>query len=161
MKQRLSILALIFSIFPLLVVAQQLQLTGLDGKTVTLSTSDLKTLPRQIIVVVNAHNQNKENYEGVLLSDVLAKVNAPAGEKLHGPTLMTYVKAAASDNYQVLFALAEIDQSTHKNQIIVADRLNGKPLDDESGPLKLVAPEDTHPSRSIRMLTKVSLHQAP
>ena len=160
MKQRAALMTLFAIMSPLLVAAQQLQLTGLDGKVATVSAADLKSMPRQKIAVVIGHNKMKEQYEGVLLSDLLAKVGAPAGEKLHGPALLTYVKAGASDNYQVLFSLAEIDQTTHKNQIIVADQMNSKSLDETSGPLKLVAPEDSHPSRSIRMLTTISLHKA-
>ncbi len=160
MNRRAALLAAFVVLLPLFAAAQQLQLTGLDGKSVTVSPADLKGMPHQKVSVVNGHTSQKENYEGVLLSDVLAKVDAPAGQKLHGPALLTYVKASASDNYQVLFSLAEIDQATHKNQIIVADQMDGKAINAKEGPLKLVVPEDTHPSRSIRMLTSISLHKA-
>ena len=160
MNIRATSFAFFVLFLPLFAAAQQLQLAGLDGKSVTVTSGDLKSMSRQKVSVMNGHTRRKENYEGVLLSDVLAKVDAPAGQKLHGPALLTYVKAGASDNYQVLFSLAEIDQATHKNQIIVADQMNGKAIDDKEGPLKLVVPEDTHPSRSIRMLTSISLHKA-
>jgi len=160
MNPRTASFTFIALLLPLIAVAQQLQVSGLDGKSVTVTSSDLKNMPRQNVSVVNGHTKQKERYEGVFLSDVLAKVNAPAGEKLHGPALLSYVKAGASDDYQVLFSLAEVDQSTHKNQILVAYQMNGKAIDSKEGPLKLVVPEDTHPSRSIRMLTSISLHKA-
>jgi hypothetical protein len=160
MNRRAASIIFVALFLPLLAFGQQLQLTGLDGKSVTVSAADLKSMPRQKVSVVNGHTKQKESYEGVLLSDLLAKVDAPAGQKLHGQALLTYVKAGARDNYQVLFSLAEIDQTTHKNQIMVADQMDGKAIDTKEGPLKLIVPEDTHPSRSIRMLTSISVHKA-
>jgi hypothetical protein len=35
--------------------------------------------------------------------------------------------------------------------------MNGKPLDDHSGPLKLVVTDDKRPARSVRNLTTIEL----
>jgi len=61
----------------------------------------------------------------------------------------------------VVLALAEIDPSLQKNQIIVADKLDGKLLDEKHGPLQLIVPEDERPARWIRMMTKVTVRRAP
>ncbi|HVZ18865.1 MAG TPA: molybdopterin-dependent oxidoreductase [Terriglobales bacterium] len=158
MKRHLFAAVLI--VFSLPALAQQLQLTGLDGKTVTVTSTELKTMPRHSVSVTNPHTKAEEHYEGVLLSDLLAKIGAPMGKALHGPTMLTYVKAGASDNYNVLFAMAEIDPGTHVNEIIVADTMDSKPLDAKQGPLKLIVPGDARPARSVRMLTSISVQQA-
>lgn len=158
-RASLLILALFVLSFP--VLAQQLQLIGLDGKAVAISPADFKAMPHHAVTVVNGHTKAQEKYDGVLLSDLLAKVGAPMGKDLRGPAMLTYVKASASDNYNVLLALAEVDPGMRANEIIVADTMDGKPLDAHNGPLKLVVPGDIHPARSVRMLTTVSIYRAP
>ncbi|MGA2581549.1 MAG: hypothetical protein ABSH24_36830 [Bryobacteraceae bacterium] len=50
---------------------------GGNGKTVTLTAEDLAKLPQHIVETSEHGTQAK--FEGVLLSDVLAKVDAPTG----------------------------------------------------------------------------------
>jgi hypothetical protein len=64
----------------------------------------------------------------------------------------TYVIASASDGYQVVFSLAELDPAFTGSEIIVADTIDGKPLFAYQGPFRIVAPKDTRAARSIRML---------
>jgi len=139
----------------------QVTIEGRDGKLTTLTLQDLKQMPRQTISVVDPKTKATEKYEGVLLSDVLAKANAPTGKTLHGPELRDYVEVMASDQYHVIFSLAELDPPTHANRVLLADTMDGKALDPTQGPLKLIAPEDLRPERWVRMVTKLSIHQAP
>jgi hypothetical protein len=67
------------------------------------------------------------------------------------------VLATASDGYQVLFSLAELDPAFTSNTVIVADTIDGKPLFPYQGPLRIVAPKDSRAARSVRMLTKLEL----
>lgn len=159
--KRLSATAIFLIVVSLPALAQQLQLIGLDGKTTSVSASDLKAMPRHFVSGVNAHTKAEEKYEGVLLSELLVKIGAPLGEKLRGPAMLMYVKIEASDNYHALLALAEVDPDTHPNEIIVADTMNGTALDSKLGPLKLIVPGDKRPARSVRMLTTITLQQAP
>ena len=159
--KRISSFAIVLLALSLPALAQQLQLIGLNGKALAVTGADLKAMPRHTVAVTNFHTKAQEKYEGVLLSDLLAKVDAPMGEKLRGHAMLTYVKAGASDNYNVLLALAEVDPGMRANEIIVADTLNGAPLDAKQGPLKLIVPGDIHPARWVRMLTAISLNQAP
>jgi hypothetical protein len=59
---------------------------------------------------------------------------------------------SATDGYQVVFSLAELDPAFTCSEIIVADTIDGKPLFAGQGPLRMVAPKDTRAARSIRML---------
>ncbi len=65
--------------------------------------------------------------------------------------------AGAKDGYQVLFSLAELDPGFTSNEIIIADTIDGKPLFDYQGPLRIVAPHDKRGARSIRMLQTLSV----
>jgi hypothetical protein len=159
--KRNHLLAVIVILFSLPLFSQQLQLIGLNGKAAAITGADLKAMPRHSVTVTNPHTKSEEKYDGVLLSDLLAKVDAPMGEKLRGPAMLTFVKASASDKYAVVLALAEIDPHMRANEIIVADTMNGAPLDAHNGPLKLVVPGDLRPARSVRMLTSLLVAEAP
>ncbi len=50
----------------------------------TLSADDLSKLPHRLVVVVNGHTKASENYSGVSLSVLLAKVDVPQGEQVKG-----------------------------------------------------------------------------
>ena len=70
-----------------------------------------------------------------------------------------YVLAAASDGYQVLFSLGELDPEITDGQYLVADAADGKPLFGEMGAFQLVVPGDKRGARSIRMLASVTVVQ--
>lgn len=137
-----------------------LRISGPGVTTTEISAADLAALPRLALDVQNSHNGQAEHYEGVRMSDLLAKAGAPLGDKLRGRAMGTYVRAVASDGYAVVYSLAEVDPAFHDNQIIVADRMNGKPLDSKEGPFKAVAPGDKRPARWIRMLVELKVENA-
>ncbi len=138
----------------------QVTLEGRDGKLAALTRQDLIQMPRQTVSISNSKTKAVEKYEGVLLSDVLTKANAPTGKTLHGPELRDYVEVRGADEYHVIFSLAELDPPTHANRVLLADTMNGKPLESPQGPLKLIAPDDLRPERWVRMVTKITIHQA-
>ena len=65
--------------------------------------------------------------------------------------------ASASDGYQVVFSLAELDPGFTSNDIIVADTLDGKALFAYQGPLRIIAPKDSRAARSVRMLQRLDV----
>jgi hypothetical protein len=135
--------------------AQSVALKGADGQSATLSAADLAGMNR-VKVAFDAHGE-KHEYEGALLSDVLARVGAPFGEKLRGPALSNVVLVTASDGYQVAIGLTEADPATRPNRIILADRADGKALSDKDGPFKLVVEGDLRPARGVRMVTEIAV----
>ena len=122
-----------------------------------LSLQQLKALPHTTVTVHNPQTNADETYSGVRVADLLTPLGAPLGKELHGIALTTYVVATGSDGYQAVLALAEVDPSFHPGEVLVTDTMNGKPLDEHSGPLKLVVTEDKRPARSVRNLTAVEL----
>lgn len=133
----------------------QLSVEGLGGKAATLTSADLKQMPRQSVTVTDPKTKTTQVYEGVLLSTVLAKVETPSGSKLHGKEFLDYVEVAATDDYRVIFSLAELDQPTHPNQVLLADTVDGKVLEGQNGSFKLICPDDKRPERWVRMVAKV------
>lgn len=96
-------------------------------------------------------------YEGVLVGEILKRAGATLGSEMRGDAMATYVVASASDGYQVVFSLAELDPALTASEIIVADTIDGKPLSASQGPLRIVVPKDTRAARSIRMLERLEV----
>jgi len=107
--------------------------------------------------VTTANNGIATTYEGVWLAEVLKKAGAPLGGGMRGPALSSYVVASASDGYQVVFSLAEVDPDMTDEEFLLADKANGKPLFGENGSFRLVVPKDKRGARSIRMLTSLDV----
>ena len=133
-----------------------LTIVGDAGKSTSLTPADLMSLPRTS-VEVKAEDGTTNVYEGVLVGEVLKRAGAPLGAELRGNAVASYVVASASDGYQVVFSLAELDPAFTSNDIIVADTIDGKPLFSYQGPLRIVAPKDSRGARSIRMLEKLEV----
>ena len=112
------------------------------------------------MTIHNSHTNADETYSGVRLSDLLAKIGAPLGGELRGKALANYIVATGSDGYKAVLALGEVDPSFHPGEVLVADTMDGKPLDAHSGPFKLVVSEDKRPARSVRNLVSIELKEA-
>lgn len=137
-----------------------LDLSSDDGHHVTLSVDTLHSFPHKTVQVHNPHTSADESYEGVELSLLLARVDAPLGTKLYGKALAMYVVAEGTDHYRAVYSLAEVDPAFHGGIVIVADSMDGHPLDGKNGPLKLVNSEDRRPARCVHNLVSISLKQA-
>jgi hypothetical protein len=128
-----------------------LAVTGDIAAPLTLRAEDLAAMPREKVMIPD-QDGTKVEYEGVALREILKKAGAPLGNQLRGNALTTYVVAKASDGYQVVFALGEIDAAFGNEKIVVADKRDGKPLFEYQGPFRLVCPDDKAGARSVRML---------
>jgi DMSO/TMAO reductase YedYZ molybdopterin-dependent catalytic subunit len=135
----------------------QLKVSGAVSTPLTLTAADLKNIPRTTLQVSNSHEKKSETYEGVLLEELLKKAGAPHGEQLRGQLMTTYVVAEASDGYRVVFALAELDSDFVNSEVLVADTVDGGPIDAKRGPFRLVAPHDKRPARWVRMLKSITV----
>jgi hypothetical protein len=124
------------------------------------SLSDIKTMSHIQAKIHNPHTNVDETYSGVRLSDLLSKLGAPLGKELRGEALGNYVLAVGSDGYEVVLSLGEIDPDLHSGEVLVADIMNGQPLDERSGPFKLIVTEDKRPARCVRNLTTIELKSA-
>jgi hypothetical protein len=135
--------------------AQTLQITDTEGHATTLSATQVATLPRSTVKVLD-HDKPAE-FEGVSLASVLSLAGAQLGDKLRGPRMTEVLLVEAADGYKVAFALAELDPAFAVRDIIVADKRDGKPLDAKEGPWRIVAPGDKRPARWVRQVTALRL----
>jgi DMSO/TMAO reductase YedYZ molybdopterin-dependent catalytic subunit len=135
----------------------ELKIGGAVSTPLTLTVADLKKMPRRTLSVVNPHDKTAENYQGVLLEDLLRQAGATQGEQLRGAAMASYVVAEAADGYRVVFSLAELDSGIQDSDVIVADTMDGAPLGEKFGPFRLVAPHEKRPARWVRMLRSISV----
>ncbi len=135
-------------------------IAGAVERPLELHISDLEKMPHTRIEVKD-HDGNPAMYEGVGLVDVLKSAGAPIGDKLRGAGMASYVLAQAKDGYRVVFALPELDPAFTDAKVLVAYSLNGKPLPEGQGPLRIVAPQDKRPARWIRMLQRIEVVKLP
>jgi DMSO/TMAO reductase YedYZ molybdopterin-dependent catalytic subunit len=139
----------------------ELHIRGEVSTQLMLTAAELKKMPRKILTVVNPHEKKTENYEGVLLEELLRRAGTPLGEQLRGPAMATYVIAEAADGYRVVFSLAELDSGISDSEFIVADTLDGAPMGAPLGPFRLVAPHEKRPARWVRMLKAITVVRVP
>ena len=135
--------------------AADLTLTGPDGQSASLSAADIAALPHvRLTVTIEGRSAT---YDGAPLGPLLAKVGAPSGQALRGPALRDVVLVAGRDGYAAAIALAETDPGFRKDQIILADRMDGQPLGDTAGPLRLVVEGDLRAARCVRMVSSIAV----
>jgi len=134
-----------------------LAVAGDVKQSLSLSLADLGTLPRQIVRATNEHTGKQETYQGVAVAELLKRAGVPQGTQLRGADLAAYLRAEGADGYVVTFSLAELDSSFQDSDILVADTLDGQPLPDKVGPLRLVVPHDKRPGRWVRELRSLTV----
>ena len=137
--------------------AGSISVTGDIPHPLTLTAADLANMPRAKATV--SSNGIETVYEGVWLSDLLEKAGVPLGPNLRGAPLAGYVLASASDGYQVVFSIGELDPDMTDNQYLLADKANDKPLFGNDGMFRLVIPKDKRGARSVRQLTTLEVVQ--
>ncbi|HEX2560154.1 molybdopterin-dependent oxidoreductase [Phenylobacterium sp.] len=142
MKSLLAALMLLLT--PGLAAAQDFTVVGLDGKSKTLTAAQMADMPRESVKLGGG-----KTYEGPVLAYVLREVGAPAGAKLHGPAMRTYVVVRAKDGFAAVLSLAETDKAFSNGLAILADKVGGQPLSDRDGPYRLVVDGDLKGSRSV------------
>lgn len=117
-------------------------------------------MPQKTVTYYNPHTNADERYSGVPLMDLLAGLEVAHGKDLRGKALSEYVVATGSDGYKAVLALAEVDPEFHPGDVLVADAMDGKPLDAKTGPFRLVVTEDKRPARSVHSLVSIEVKTA-
>lgn len=96
-------------------------------------------------------------YSGVVLADILAKAGVTLGKALMGENLTKYVLVGASDGYQVVFALPELDKDFADRTIILANQVDGQPLAAGDGPFRIIVQDEKKPARCIKQVTDIKI----
>lgn len=153
----LSIFALLIS--PTLLKAQSVKITGEVTTPLDLKLADMQQY-KQINVIRKDKDGNDHTYTGVVLADLLTKAGATMGSDLKGENLTKFIAVSASDGYQVVFALAELDKSFTDRAIILASMMDGKPLPAGDGPFRIIVQDEKKPARCIKQVTGMKIQFA-
>ncbi len=139
---------------------QQLVLvvTGDVASPLSLSIADLKAMPRVTKTVTDERNRTA-TYDGVLLGEIIRRAGVPMGEALKGKALGTYVLAKAKDGYQVVYTVSELDPAMTDGDVLLADTIDGKPIPDAQGPLRIIVPHDKLGARWVRQVERIEVVQ--
>lgn len=124
-----------------------------NGQTTTIPAAEFSTLPHETVTAFDAHDHQNHQYSGVAADALLSQAGVTLGESLRGKRLRQVVIAHTSDNYDIVYALAEFDPAFNPRTILVVDRQDGQPLNPTSAPYRLVIPGDKRPARWARMVT--------
>jgi DMSO/TMAO reductase YedYZ molybdopterin-dependent catalytic subunit len=139
------------------VVADTLKVIGPTGQALALKVADFAALPH---TTVKASIHDKQyTFEGVQLTLLLAKVGTPTGQALRGPEVSKVVLVTAADGYKLALSLVETDPRFRANRIIVADKIDGQPLNDHDGPFRLVVEGDLDAARLVRNLATIEVRK--
>lgn len=126
---------------------------------ITVNDDDLHKFA-QTTVTRKDHDGHDHTYTGVILAEILKKAGATLGPDLKGKNLTKYILITASDNYQVVFALAELDKAFTDRTIILTNQVDGKPLPSGEGPFRIIVQDEKKPARCIREVTSIQVLSA-
>ena len=132
------------------------KISGEVARPLSISIADLQKMPR-INVSRKDRDDKQYQYSGVLLSALLSNSGATTGKDLRGENLTKYVIVEASDGYQVVFSLAELDPEFSDNKIILADTIDSTLLAPADGPLRIIVQNDKRPARCIKQVNNIRI----
>ena len=125
---------------------QKVSIKGDVPTVVELSLANLAKLPRSEVHIKD--RDGKESvYSGVPLAEVLraAGMNFDPGAMPSRAAVASYVLIEAADGYKAVFALSEIDPT----QFYDSSSIGGV----------LISPDDKRPTRAVRQVVAISVHQ--
>jgi hypothetical protein len=144
--------------FPPDIVDPTFTVKGVGDKIVTLSLSDVAKLPQQTVKAADHGIQT--SFDGVLLADVLGKVDLPTGEKFHKTAVSYYLTVEGRDGYRAVYAWAELDPTFLDKPVYLVTKRDGKLLSDKDGPFQVVAPGEKRGARWVRQVMSLEIRQA-
>jgi len=167
MKKYTFIIIALFAFFinPYLTKAQpttkeaSVKVTGEVTLPLDLKLADLQQF-KQVEITRKDRDGKDHTYSGVILSEILLKAGVTLGKDLRGENLTKFVQVTASDGYQVVFALAELDKDFTDRMIILADKVDGNPLLPADGPFRIIVQDEKKPARCIKQVTGIKVQFA-
>jgi DMSO/TMAO reductase YedYZ molybdopterin-dependent catalytic subunit len=136
-----------------------LSVSVLGQPAIKLSIRDLESLPRTDIGMTDEAGR-RVTYTGPLVAEILQRAGLTLGKTLRGKRLAEYLLVGASDGYQVIFALPELDSLFRDRKVTLAYQKDGKPLPESEGPLRVVHPEEKRLARWIRHVISFTVRSA-
>jgi len=125
---------------------------SIDGKQSTLTIADIRKLPSRKATFARENGPTAE-YEGVAVSGLLSAAGVALGKSLRGKRLSEYLLVTATDGYEVVFALPEVDPEFTDKVVLLCFLKDGAPLPLDEGPLRLIVPGEKRNARSARQVS--------
>lgn len=132
---------------------------GINASTATLTAADLYKLPQQTITTTE--HGAPVTFQGVLLTDVLARVKTPTGEAFNKTVASYYLVVEGQDGYKAVFSWADVDPSFTDRKIYVVMKRDGMPLTPKDGPFQLIVPGEKRNARWVRQLKELRIEPLP
>lgn len=85
------------------------------------------------------------------------KMDPKADPKTKNAQLRLIVVVAGRDGYTVAFSLAEMLADVGNRQVWLALDMDGQPLSERDGPIRLIVPEDSKPARWVHSVQTISV----
>jgi DMSO/TMAO reductase YedYZ molybdopterin-dependent catalytic subunit len=128
----------------------------MQGKpALTIDPAMLSTMPH-VTTRAAAHDEKPSEWRGVALRDILLRAGVSIDQPLRGKALATFVRVTATDHYQVIFGLADLDPTLGNTPVMLADERDGKSLSTD-GPFRLVVSSDKRPARWVRNVATIEV----
>ena len=137
----------------------QTVIVGPTGKTLVVTPQVLAGLDRAEAVLIN--HGAPHTYEGVRLTELMRLVGAPTGARIHADADRDYLVVTGGDGFRAIYSLAETDRSVQKHAVILADHMDGAPLDAHDAPYRVVVDGDQKPARSVYAVIRIEVKVLP
>ncbi|MFD2863468.1 molybdopterin-dependent oxidoreductase [Mucilaginibacter antarcticus] len=150
---------IVFLVTPFLAVAQTVKVGGEVATPLTIDAAEFAKYPQ--IKVSRKDKEGKDHtYTGVALMDILTKAGATMGDELKGKNLTKCLLVDAADNYQAVFALAELDKAFTECAVILTNTVDGKPLPKGDGPFRIIVQNEKKLGRCVRQVVQLKIVSA-
>jgi hypothetical protein len=131
-----------------------------EGKSFVFTAADLAKLPRAQTKAKD-HDGKEIAFEGVSVADVLKLAGVKlGGDTMRGKRLAEYLLVEAKDNYRAVFSLTEFDPEFTDTIILLADKADGKALDEKTGPWQIIVPNQNKHGRWVRQVIRFTVKTA-
>jgi len=118
----------------------------------TLTLADVRKLPSRRIHASPEHRPEGD-YDCTTVASVLSASGVALGKTIRGKRMAEYLLVKAADDYEVVFALPEVDPEFTDRLVLLCCLKDGSPLAADEGPLRIVVPDDKHQARWVRKVT--------
>ncbi len=129
---------------------------GAPGAPAALTEADIATLPTTQVAVSfgTEHGPRQATFEGPLLWALLDHAGAIDAGKPGGQVRQT-IQITGRDGYKAILALGEIAPEFENKQVILAERMDGRPLGLEH--FRIVVPGDKRGGRGVRDVASITV----
>ena len=129
-----------------------LTVSGEVATPLQLTMAAIQKLPHRVVHAVDYDN-HEYIFEGVDIYRILALAGIHFIDTLKGKVFASSVLVVrATDGYQAVFTLAELDPINSERPIILAFRHDGMPLSSKDGLLRIISPNEKRHIRWVRQV---------